>query len=349
MRGHTLAAREVAERGLTGWVVAEDVRSTAGKRVVRKGQVLDADSLAQLTTADGAEIHVIEPEPGDIHENEAGQRLAAAVAGEGLRLKGPAQSRYNLIAEHKGVVRIDQELLLRLNRLYGVAVFTLLDRQVVLPGKVVAGVKVTPLMVPEAVVREAEELTAERGPVVRLLPFQPRRVGVIATEGLPEKMRERFRKSVEQKIGWYGSTVSSLEFLPAEADAVAEALRRLSQENDVVLVAGGNTIDPLDPAFLALDLAGAQMIHYGAPSHPGSMFWLAQLGGATIFNLASCSMYSRSTFADLVMPLVMAGGPVTEEEIDEFGYGGLLERDMAFRFPPYDSDASDEAEEGEEE
>ncbi len=84
------------------------------------------------------------------------------------------------------------------------------------------------------------------------------------------------------------------------------------------------------------------MIHYGAPSHPGSMFWLAEVGGIPVINLASCSMYSSYTFADLVLPLVMTGERMTEAEIDRFGYGGLLDRDMRFRFPPYDEDTSNE-------
>ncbi len=107
---------------------------------------------------------------------------------------------------------------------------------------------------------------------------------------------------------------------------------------DVILAAGGNTIDPLDPLLLALSDVGAEMIHFGAPSHPGSMFWLAQAGDTPIVNLASCSMYSKATVADLVLPLVMTGKQVRRSDIVEIGYGGLLERDMAFRFPDYAAD-----------
>lgn len=347
MRGHSLSAREIGERRPLGWVSAEDVRAENGARVLRKGQVLDEAALVALEDAGTRRVHLVEPEPGDVHEDQAGRRVAVAVAGPGLRIKGPAQSRYNLLAEHKGLLRVDRDLVRALNRVYGVAAFTLLDRQVVLPGKIVAGVKVTPLMVPEHAVREVERIAAERGPAVRLQPFLPQRVGVLATEGLAERQRERFRSTVESKMAWYGSAVTSVEFLPAEPAPVTAALRRLAAENDLVLVAGGNTIDPLDPAFLALEHTGAEMIHYGAPAHPGSMFWLARLGDTPIFNLASCSMYSRATFADLILPLVLTGSEVTEEEIDDFGYGGLLERDMAFRFPPYEVDSVDEESEAE--
>lgn len=111
------------------------------------------------------------------------------------------------------------------------------------------------------------------------------------------------------------------------------------------MAAGGNTIDPLDPIFLALPLIGAEMVHFGAPAHPGSMFWLARTGDIPIFNLASCSMYSQATVADLILPLVMTDQRVTSADVAELGYGGLLERDMRFRFPDYSAESSDEEDE----
>ena len=46
--------------------------------------------------------------------------------------------------------------------------------------------------------------------------------------------------------------------------------------------------------------------------------------------------------AGLILPLVMTGQRVTSDDIVELGYGGLLEREMAFRFPPYDAETSHE-------
>ncbi len=69
--------------------------------------------------------------------------------GNGIRVKGPVLSRYNLIASVKGVLRIDPQFIFAINQIPGLAVFTHLDRQPVLPGKIVAGVKITPLAVPE--------------------------------------------------------------------------------------------------------------------------------------------------------------------------------------------------------
>jgi hypothetical protein len=54
-------------------------------------------------------------------------------------------------------------------------------------------------------------------------------------------------------------------------------------------------------------------------------------------------MFSRSTTADLILPWVMAGERVTAADLTALGYGGLLDRDMQFRFPPYGGEgAADE-------
>jgi hypothetical protein len=343
VRAHALKTMDVGE-AQRGWILAHEVRHADGSRLFRKGAIVDDALLARWHEAAQGDIHLIEPEPGDLHEDEAGARVCAAVAGEGLRVKGPIQSRYNLIAGHKGLLRVDIDLLRQVNRVDGVTVFSLLDRQPVLPGKIVAGVKVTPLAVPGAHIAEVERLVraAPRPPLV-VLPFVPKRVAVLATEGLTDRMRERFQQSVAHKIAWYGSELQEVRFVDAEPRQIAATFREfLDTGADILMAAGGNTIDPLDPLLLALPEIGAEMVHFGAPAHPGSMFWLAQRGNVPIFNLASCSMYSRATVADLILPLVMTGQHVTSDDIVELGYGGMLEREMAFRFPDYDAEASDD-------
>lgn len=321
---------------LIGAVVTEEVKAE-GRKLFRKGHRLTGADLPALARVDRA-FHAVRLEPGELHEDEAGRRLAVAVAGPYLEVRGPVQSRYNVVATAKGLLRVAPELVVALNRLNGVAVFTLQDRLSVLPGKIAAGVKITPVAVPEETVRAAETLAGDR-PVLWVEPFQSLRVGVVTTEGLTGRVRDRFRETVERKIGWYGGEVLRFEDLPNEAAAVAGAISRLLEDGaDLVLAGGGNTIDPLDPTLLALPMIGAEMVRFGAPAHPGSMFWLAYQGAVPIFNLASCSMYSKATVADLILPWIMAGERVEDDHLAALGYGGLLDRGMAFRFPPYDDE-----------
>lgn len=320
-------------------VITEDLK--VGEQRLRKGhrlQEADLPLLAHLTHP----VHAVRLDADDVHEDEAGARLAAVIAGQGLEIRGPSFSRYNLVATHKGLLRVNAPALLAMNLLPGVAIFTLEDRVPVVPGKIVAGVKVSPVAVKETAIQEAEQI-ASASPVVDVTPFQPMRVGVVSTEGPDWRVRDTFQKSLAKKIGWYGGEVMAFREPGQDPEAIANAMTDLADEGaDLILAAGGNTIDPLDPTYLALQDTGAEMVRFGAPAHPGSMFWLAYRDDLPIFNLASCSMFSKSTIADVVLPWIMTGERVQPETLAALGVGGLLDRGMSHRFPPYDAEAVQE-------
>lgn len=323
--------------------MTESVRTSDGKRLIAKGGLIDQATIAGFASVEDMELHLIEPEPGDIHENEAGRRLCEAAVGDGVEIDGPHHSRYNLNAKHRGLLRVDGEMVSRVNRVGQVTLFTLFDRQAVNAGKTIAGAKSTPIVVPEAEVIEIERLLEHHGePIIDVLPFQPHAAFVVATESLHERLRDRFKEMVKQKLAWYGSNLIDVVFVDPDPDSVAAAFRDgLNRGANLFLAAGGNTLDPLDSIFLALPKFGATMVHFGAPADPGSMFWTAQVDGKPIFNLATCAMYSQATVIDLMLPLAMAGIEVNSEHIIQLGYGGLLEDEMAFRFPPYNEGDSD--------
>jgi len=184
--------------------------------------------------------------------------------------------------------------------------------------------------------------------MLAVLPFRPLVAGVIVTEGLSETVRERFELSVRKKIGWYGAGVLRFEHVADTAKAVSTAARRMLADGATLLLsAGGNMMDPLDASIQALPEFDASLVRLGAPAHPGSMFWLGYTndGSIPVVNLASCSMYSKSTVADLVLPWVMTGEQVTSNDLASLGYGGLLDRHMSWRFPPYDEQSVDEPDE----
>jgi molybdopterin biosynthesis enzyme len=201
----------------------------------------------------------------------------------------------------------------------------------------------------EATIVAVEQLVVARGcPILEVKPYQSHQVGVVVTEGLAENLRDRFERAVRQKIGWYGSDIVRFDYVANDDDAVSAAITALMADGaTIILTAGGNMMDPLDATLVAMPAIGAEIVRLGAPAHPGSMFWLADLPATNIpiVNLASCSMYSKATVADLVMPWIMAGETVTSADLASIGYGGLLDRDMGWRFPNYDHDSVDEPDE----
>ncbi len=330
MRALRIQAGQATAAEVEGRVLTHDL----GPRL-RKGRILGAGDLEALRGAAG-EIHVVELEPGDVHEDAAAARLAAAIAGEGVVVEGPHQSQMRLAAGRRGLLRVAADSVDRLNGLGTVSVFTLPDGQAVNQGEEVAGTKVTPVAVPSRLLEEAERLSAASGPVVTVLPFKPLRTLVVATERLKPKARDLFRQAVVAKLGWYGAELIGVVEVARAPEAVRSAYRRaLESGAELVLFAGASAIDPLDAAYSELNASGGELLRVGAPMHPGSMLWLGRLGGAAVLGVASCAGFGRNTSLDLVLPFVFAYGHADAEHMNRLGHGGLIESAAGRRFPPY--------------
>jgi hypothetical protein len=322
-------------------VLARDL-SIDGERWHKGRRLSEADLACLATTGVQAEpagpVSVIVLEPGDVHEDEAALRLAAAVAGEGLTVRGPAESRVDLRAEAAGVLHVRTDIVERLNRLDPIEVFTAFDGTVVDAGALVASVKIAPHVVGSAVLERAERLARRGAPPVRVAPFLARRVAVVVKESLRAMARERFERSVRAKIESLGSELTSIEYVADDDDAVEAALARAAGSADLVMTAGGGSTDPADAFFVALERLGGRVIRHGVPAHPGSMLWLGRLGEASILGLPTCGAYSKATAADLLLPRLLTGEPASRATVAKLGHGGILTRDQRFRFPRYARD-----------
>jgi molybdopterin biosynthesis enzyme len=319
-------------------VLARDLR-VDGERWT-KGRRLSAADLACLSAPSAAvepagSVSVLVLEPGDVHEDDAALRLAAAVGGEGLSVHGPAESRVDLRAAAPGVLHVRTSVVERLNRLDPIEVFTAWDGAIVDRGALVASVKVAPHVVAASVLERAERLAARGGPIVRVAPFLARRVAVVVKESLRAPARERFEGSVRAKVEGLGSSLAGIDYVADDEAAVEAALERAARDADVVLTAGGGSTDPADAFFVALERLGGRVVRHGVPAHPGSMVWLGRLGRAAILGLPTCGAYSKATAADLLLPRLLSGEPASATTVAKLGHGGILTRDQRFRFPRY--------------
>jgi hypothetical protein len=336
MKAHAVVPSEASADRLVGWVLAHDVRDAGGTLLGRKGERLDAAGAARLVAGSRDEVHLLEMEPGDLHEEPAGERVARAVAGRGVSVRDSASGQWAIVAEQRGIVTVRTALLAAVNGLEGVSVYTLYDGQVVAAREVVARAKVTPLVVPEAVVREVEERTRPAGGCVAVRGFAPWPVGAIAPAGLAARARERFEAVLREKLEWFGAPLAGLAYPPAEAAALAGAIQdTIAAGARLVVVAGANALDPLDPVFTAIGRIGGRLVRNGVPAHPGSLLWLARVGPVPVLGMPGCGMFSRATLFDLLLPRLLAGEALDPATLAAYGHGGLLGREMAFRFPPY--------------
>jgi hypothetical protein len=336
VKAEALSGRRLSAEEIDGAVLAQTllVPDDHHRVLLLKGRILTKDDWPAVAGARVDELHVVRMEPGDMHEDEAARRLAKLVAGPGVVRHGPVESQVRLSAEVNGIFKVDVQRLEALNGIEDISIFTLFDGQLVSKGKTVAGVKVTPFVVQKARLREAERVAVKDG-VVQVLAFQPMRVGVLVRERLELAQREKFQASIEMKVAWFGSAISEIRYVADDVGAVEAAVSGLLREADLLLTAGANATDPLDPTLVALEHLGARMEKQGAPAHPGSAVWLAYITDKPIFGVAACGMFSRATVLDLILPRLFTGARVTAGDFNSLGHGGLLSKDMAFRFPAY--------------
>ena len=334
MRLHCVAPGAATD-DLAGMVLCHDV-DVDGRRL-RKGHVIRAGDVPALAAL-ADELHLIEPETGDVHEDEGGRRLAAAAAGDGVEVRDASAGHWPLVATRRGVLDVSVDALRRANAIDGVLVYTLFDGQIVDAGEHVARAKVAPLVLEGRRVEEAERVggATPEGGLLRVRPFVARRVGAVVQETLGQAAATRFRAALDEKLTWFGSTLLEPAFVASDGDALAAAMERLVAEGaELLVVAGTKAMDPLDASWRALERLGASIERFGVPAHPGSMFWVAWQEALPILGMPTCGLFAQATVFDLVLPRVLAGERVGRAKLAELGHGGFLTRELAFRFPPY--------------
>ncbi len=326
-----------------GGVLCRDVVGRDGRTVLPKGHRLERADDVLLDGAAPAPLHLLFLDPEDVDEDTAARRLAAVVAGPGIVTGRPVESQITCRAAMRGLVDLDAEALGRLNAEPDVTVFTLPDGMPVEQGRAVAGVKVTPLAVTAAALARAEAAVREAGgPVLAVRPFLPLRVAVLVCEALAPARRERFEGAVAAKVQWFGGRLDRVRYLPQREAVDADAVRAAAAGADLALVAGVASTDPLDAPWEAVMDAGARVVRRGLPVHPGSSYWIVELEGRPVVGVASCGMFSRQTALDLLLARCFTGQPLDPRYLGGLGHGGLLARELAYRFPPYPDPPTDE-------
>jgi len=321
---------------LEGRVICQDMRDGAGKVELEKGQVLDAALAARLLGLPWRQVHLLELEPGDIHEEPAGARLSQAAAGEGVVVKGYGGGQWTLAATRRGLLRVRAEALEEVDAQEGMAVYTLYDLQPVDHGEAVARAKISPLAIAESLVKRAEERAWASAGLVTVRPFDARGIGALTRATLEPKQRSRFEAALGEKVDWLGSRLLPVRYCDDDPAGVVSALEGLATEGaELIIAAGAASLDPLDPIFEGLRQAGGSMVRHGVPAHPGSLLWLARWRERPVLGMPACGMFSQATAFDLVLPRLLAGEDIGGGELAGLGHGGLLSRDSAWRFPPY--------------
>jgi molybdenum cofactor cytidylyltransferase len=312
-----------------------------------KGRRLSAEDVEKLKAAGASHIVAARLESGDIHEDQAAESVARALAGGGIEITAPFTGRCNHYAREAGVAMIDQKRVDELNELdESVTVATLPPFARVTPRQMVATVKIIPYAAPRAAVDRAIEVAkASNRPMVSVAPFKPMRAGLVQTRlpGTRDKALDKAVTTTGNRLTSLGSRLVGERRVDHDAAAIAEALKELKKEGcDIYLVAGASAIvDRHDVVPSGIEQAGGNVIHFGMPVDPGNLLLTGELDGKPVLGLPGCAKSPKYNGFDMVLERLAAGLPVGRAEIVKMGAGGLL-AEIAARPQPRAGDVDSE-------
>ncbi len=313
-----------------GMVLCHDVTEIVpGKRkgrAFKKGHVIRQEDIAKLLTIGKENIYVWEVNDKTLHENEAADRFAKAVAGRGVMLNEAAEGKVEIVAGETGLLKVNTDALERINDIEQIAIATLHSNQMVYAGKKLAGCKIVPLVISTEKIQKIEQICAGYYPVVEVKPLRPCRIGVVTTgsEVYYGRIQDCFGPVLTEKFARLGSSILRQILVPDDITLIVEAIHSLLAEGaDMIVTTGGMSVDPDDVTPSGIRVAGGQIVTYGAPTLPGAMFMLAYFGTIPVLGLPGCVMYHKSTIFDLVVPRLLAGEVLDRQDINKLGHGGL--------------------------
>ncbi|MFR6246078.1 MAG: molybdopterin-binding protein [Romboutsia timonensis] len=295
-------------------------------RLFKKGHVIREEDIPKLLDIGKEHIYVWEPKKGQLHENDAAIRVKDLVLGQGCYISEEIkEGKIDFFANTQGIVKINKDLLLKLNLLGEIIVSTIHNNTPVKKGEKIGATRVIPLIIDEKKILEAEKIIKEK--IISVEEIKPKKAVLITTgnEVYKGRIKDAFLPVMKEKLEHYGSEIVKQIILPDNKEMITENILKVIEEDkvDMIICTGGMSVDPDDVTPSAIKDCNGEIVTYGAPVLPGAMFLLAYYKNIPILGVPSCAMYSKRTIFDLVLPRILADEKLSFEDIARFGNGGM--------------------------
>lgn len=315
--------------------ITQIIKGVTKGPLFRKGHVITEEDIPLLLKLGKDHVYIWEKDETMLHENEAAQILCRICMGTNMHASEPKEGKIELTAECDGLLKVNRELLKRINCLGQMMIACRHGNFPVKKGDVLAGTRIIPLVIEKEKMEQAEKVAGGEN-ILNLKPFVHKKAGIVTTgnEVYHGRIQDTFTPVVVEKLAEYDVDILDCMVCDDSHERITAAIGELVDKGaGLILCTGGMSVDPDDRTPLAIKNTGARVVSYGAPVLPGAMFMLAYLKDIPIIGLPGCVMYAKRTIFDLVLPRIMAEDEVTAEELAELGEGGLCLNCPSCTFP----------------
>lgn len=301
----------------------------------RRGHVITEADIPQLLDLGKKTVFIWEEQAGEIHEEDAALRMAAMASVDGTHYTAPSEGKVLLLADRRGMLRVNTQLLQAVNAIGDLTISTLPDHYPVELGARLASMRIVPLVTKEQQILDAEALCREQK-LLELLPYAHKKVGVIITgsEIYAGRIQDKFEPVVRKKLAQYPSEIVGVTICDDNLDMIVQAARtHLDNGADFLIFTGGMSVDPDDLTPTAIGRLGADIVSHGVPAQPGNMTLVAYLGQVAILGVPGAAISLPTTMFDVLLPQIFAGLPLTRQDLIRLGDGGLCQLCASCHYP----------------
>lgn len=304
-------------------------------RAFKKGHIITEEDIPHLLRLGKDHIFVFELGEDKIHENEGAMILGKLGQGENISLGSEIkEGKINFNSSIDGILKVDSEKLFELNMLGEISFATLPNNIPVKKGELVGGARIIPLVIEKEKMDRAKSLIKD--PILNVRPYKKYKVGIITTgnEVFYGRIEDKFGPIILEKLKPYNSEIIGQALCPDDKEIIKEKAREfLDKGATMIIFTGGMSVDPDDMTPTSIIELGGELISYGAPVLPGSMFLLSYLGDIPMMGLPGCVMFAKKTVFDLVLGRVMTEEKLTKADIMRYATGGLCQSCEVCHYP----------------
>ena len=301
----------------------------------RRGHVIRPEDVPALLDLGKKHVFVWEENAGEIHEEDAALRLAAMAPVAGAHYVGPSEGKVQLVADRRGMFRVNTDLLRRINAIGDITIATIPDHFPVEQGDRLASMRIVPLVTQTSQIEAAEALCrAEK--LLDLRPYRFLKAGVIVTgsEVYSGRIQDKFEPVVRQKLSRYPAEILGVTLCDDDVAMIESAARAyLDRGAGLLILTGGMSVDPDDVTPTAVRGLGAELVTHGVPAQPGNMTLVGYLDDVAILGIPGAAISLPTTMFDVLLPQIFAGDRFTKEELVALGDGGLCLLCKTCHFP----------------
>ena len=301
----------------------------------KRGHVITEEDIPALLDIGKRTVFVWEQNAGEIHEEDAARRMAAMAPVHRAHYTEPSEGKVLLMAEERGMFRVDTALLREINSIGDITISTLPDHYPVEAGARLASMRIVPLVTKEEQIIQAETLCRGKK-LLDLRPYKHLKAGVIITgsEVYSGRIQDKFEPVVRQKLGRYPAEIVGITICDDDLDMIMSAAKaHLAGGADFLIFTGGMSVDPDDLTPTAIRSLGADIISHGVPSQPGNMTLVAYLGDTAILGIPGAAISLPTTIFDVLLPQIFSGDKLTKEDLIRLGDGGLCQLCKPCHYP----------------